>query len=236
MLFEINELTVHYGNVEILKDISIDAESEMIVTILGANGAGKTTTLKTISGLVNPTRGEIWFQGQRIDRMRPQQIVRIGISQIMEGRHVFPKMSVTENLTMGAFLRKDKSGIKTDLEQIFIHFPVLKMRRKQIGHSLSGGEQQMLAIARALMSSPKLLLMDEPTLGLAPMMVWEIAEIVKNIHKDGVSIILVEQNVQVALNLCHKGYVLEAGVIVMSGSRSDLEANSEYVKKAYLSA
>ena len=234
MLLKIKNLGVHYDQVEVLKAISIDVERATIATILGANGAGKTTTLKTISGLKKPSSGEIWFDGSRIDGLMPQEVVRKGISQIMEGRHVFPKMSVMENLQMGAFLRKDKSGIKQDLDRIFLHFPILKTRQKQIGRSLSGGEQQMLATARALMSQPKLLLMDEPTLGLAPLMVSEIARIVRDINTGGVTVLLVEQNVRVALSLCHKGYVLETGAIVISGPRSELIQNSEYVKKAYL--
>ena len=234
MLLKIKNLGVHYDQVEVLKAISIDVERATIATILGANGAGKTTTLKTISGLKKPSSGEIWFDGSRIDGLMPQEVVQKGISQIMEGRHVFPKMSVMENLQMGAFLRKDKSGIKQDLDRIFLHFPILKTRLKQIGRSLSGGEQQMLATARALMSQPKLLLMDEPTLGLAPLMVSEIARIVRDINTGGVTILLVEQNVRVALSLCHKGYVLETGAVVISGSRSELIQNSEYGKKAYL--
>lgn len=234
MLLRINDLTVYYDKVEVLKHISIDAKEATIAAVLGANGAGKTTTLRTISGLKKPFGGEIWFEQRRIDGLLPQHIVQMGISQIMEGRHIFPKMSVIENLQMGAFIRKGKKGIEEDLARIFGHFPVLKNRLRQMGHSLSGGEQQMLATARALMSRPRLLLMDEPTLGLAPMMVSEISKIIKDINGSGVTILLVEQNVRVALGLCHKAYVLETGTVAMSGSRSELIENSEYVKKAYL--
>lgn len=234
MLLRINDLTVYYDKVEVLKHITIDAKEAIIAAVLGANGAGKTTTLRTISGLKKPFGGEIWFEQRRIDGLPPQHIVQMGISQIMEGRHIFPKMSVMENLQMGAFIRKDKKGMAEDLSRIFGHFPVLKNRIKQMGHSLSGGEQQMLATARALMSRPRLLLMDEPTLGLAPMIVSEISKIIKDINGTGVTILLVEQNVRVALGLCHKAYVLETGTVAMMGSRSELIQNSEYVKKAYL--
>jgi branched-chain amino acid transport system ATP-binding protein len=234
MLLEIKVLTVHYDKVEALKGISLTVEEGTIVTLLGANGAGKTTTLRTISGLKSATRGEVWFAGQRIDRLSPQEIVKAGIAQVPEGRRIFPKMSVMENLLMGAYLCKDRNEIKTDLDEIFVHFPILKERIKQRAGSLSGGEQQMLATARALMSKPKLLLLDEPTLGLAPLMAQEVAGIVGSIGRKGFSAILVEQNARVALQIAHKGYVLETGRIVLGGTTSDLVTKSEYVKRAYL--
>lgn len=234
MLLEIKDLTVHYDKVEALTSISLTAEEGIIVTLIGANGAGKTTTLRTISGLKSPTSGEIWFAGRRIDKRPPDHIVKLGIAQVPEGRRIFPKMTVRENLLMGAYLWGDKKEIRQDLDEIFTHFPVLKERLKQRGGSLSGGEQQMLAIARALMSKPKLILLDEPTLGLSPLMVQEVVGIVETICKKGLSAILVEQNARVALQLAHKGYVMETGRIVMGGSSSELIAKSDFVKRAYL--
>jgi len=234
MLLEIKDLAVHYDKVEALKGISLSVEEGTIVTLLGANGAGKTTTLRTISGLKSATRGEIWFAGQRIDPLPPQEIVKAGIAQVPEGRRIFPKMSVLENLLMGAYLSKERKEVKQGLEEIFGHFPILRERLKQLGGSLSGGEQQMLATARALMSKPKLLLLDEPTLGLSPLMAQEVAGIVQSIGQKGFSAILVEQNARVALQLAHKGYVMETGRIVLGGSTSELVIKSEYVKKAYL--
>lgn len=232
----IKDLWVHYNRVEVLKNISLDVDESTIVAILGANGAGKTTMLRTISGLKASSSGEIRFRGQRINGLMPQRIVELGISQIMEGRHVFPKMSVKENLLMGAFLRKDNDGIKPDLERMFSHFPIIERRLNQRGQSLSGGEQQMLATARALMSRPKVLLMDEPTLGLAPLMVSEIRRIVQAINSEGVAVLLVEQNLEMALNLCHRGYVLETGSVVLEGSRRQLLEKDDYIRRAYLGA
>lgn len=234
MLLEVRNLTVHYDKVEALKSISLTAEEGIIVTLLGANGAGKTTTLRTISGLKSPTSGEIWFAGRRIDKRPPDHMVKLGIAQVPEGRRIFPKMTVRENLLMGAYLGGDKKEIRQDLEEMYTHFPVLKERLKQRGGSLSGGEQQMLATARALMSKPKLLLLDEPTLGLSPLMVQEVARIVQNVCQRGLSAILVEQNARVALQLAHKGYVLETGRIVMGGSSAELITKSDFVKRAYL--
>jgi len=234
MLLEIKDLTVHYDKVEALKGISLTVEEGIIVTLLGANGAGKTTTLRTISGMKSVTRGEIWFAGQRINHLPPQDIVKAGVAQVPEGRRVFPKMSVMENLLMGAYLCKDKKEIKQNLEEIFVHFPILKERIKQLGGSLSGGEQQMLATARALMSKPKLLLLDEPTLGLSPLMAQEVAGIVGSIGRKGFSVILVEQNARIALQLAQKGYVMETGRIVLGGPTSELVAKSDYVRRAYL--
>jgi len=234
MLLEIKDLTVHYDKVEALKGISLTVEEGIIVTLLGANGAGKTTTLRTISGLKSPTRGEIWFAGQRIDNHSPQDIVKAGIAQVPEGRRVFPKMSVMENLLMGAYLCSSKQEIKENLEGIFAHFPILEERLKQLGGSLSGGEQQMLSTARALMSRPKLLLLDEPTLGLSPLMAREVAGIVGSIGQKGFSAILVEQNARVALQLAQKGYVMETGRIALHGLTTELVTKSDYVKRAYL--
>ena len=233
MLLDVKGITVHYHKVAAVRDISIEVEEGGVVTLIGANGAGKSTTLRTISGLKHPTTGEIWFKDQRIDRLPPEKINKMGIAQVPEGRRVFPQMTVMENLFMGAFLRKDVDGINRDLEGVFEHFPILKERRKQDGGTLSGGEQQMLAMGRALMSNPKLILMDEPSLGLSPIMCAEIAKIIKDIHAEGRTIVLVEQNARLALALAQKGYVLETGNIVLHGDAKELREN-EQVKKAYL--
>jgi branched-chain amino acid transport system ATP-binding protein len=233
MLLEVRDIKVHYGKVEAVKGVSLQVEAGDIVTLLGANGAGKTTILKTISGLKYPTSGEIWFSGQRIDRNQPSRIVRAGIGHVPEGRRVFPDMSVEDNLIMGAYVRNDKVDIKQDLQELYRHFPRLKERRKQRAGSLSGGEQQMLAISRALMCKPTLLLMDEPSMGLSPIMVGEIALIITNINQQGISVLLVEQNAAVALRLATAGYVVETGRIVLGGKRDEL-LNNNKVKKAYL--
>lgn len=215
-------------------DISIDLEEKNIITLIGANGAGKSTILKSVSGLIIPTSGQIRFQEQRVDGLAPHDIVRKGIVHVPEGRRLFPYMSVLANLRLGAYLRKDRSEINKDLEKIFARFSRLEERKKQEAGTLSGGEQQILAIARALLASPTLLLMDEPSLGLAPIMVQEIARIIKDINKqDRVSIVLVEQNANMALKLADKGYVLEVGKISLEGKPKDL-LNNEYVRKAYL--
>jgi len=211
----------------------MEVEEGGIVTLIGSNGAGKTTTLRAISGLKHPASGEIWFEDQRIDRLAPEKINKLGIAQVPEGRRVFPQMTVVENLLMGAFLREDKDGINRDLEEVFKHFPVLKERQKQYAGTLSGGEQQMLAMGRGLMSNPRLLLLDEPSLGLSPILVMEIAKIIRDIHQAGKTIILVEQNARLALSLAQKGYVLETGNIVLQGNAKDLRENED-VKKAYL--
>jgi branched-chain amino acid transport system ATP-binding protein len=233
MLLEVKDLRVHYGKAEVLKGTSIKVEEGTIVALIGANGAGKTTTLRTISGLKASTSGEIWFQGKRIDGTSPSGIVKLGIAHIPEGRRVFAPMTVLENLEIGAYLRKDKRGVARDLDNIFEHFPRLRERRKQQAGSLSGGEQQMLATARALMASPKLLLMDEPSMGLSPILVQEVGKIVTDINQSGVSIMLVEQNARMALKLAHRAYVLETGRISLEGDAEDL-ANHEHVRKAYL--
>lgn len=226
-------LIVHYHKVAAVKDISFDVEEGSVVTLIGANGAGKTTLMRTISGLKHPSSGEIWFDGQRIERLTPEKINGLGIAQVPEGRRVFPRMSVMENLMMGAYLRKDTNAINRDLEVVFEHFPRLKERRKQDGGTLSGGEQQMLAMGRALMSHPILLLLDEPSLGMSPYMVGEVAKIIREISKWGRTILLVEQNAHLALALAEKGYVLETGSIVLGGPSKKLLEN-RMVKKAYL--
>jgi len=233
MLLEIKDLWVRYDLVEALRGISLNLAQSEIVTILGANGAGKSTTLKTVSGLKEPGSGEIWFREERIDGLPPHEVVRRGIAQVPEGRRIFPEMTVMDNLLMGTHLRKDSTAVKQDLEYVFTHFPILQERKNQQGGSLSGGEQQMLAMARALMSSPKVMLMDEPTLGLSPLMVRQIKEITQTINQKGVSIILVEQNAHMALSIAHRGYVLMTGKIVLEGDRQQL-LNNEDVKKYYL--
>jgi len=234
MLFEIKDLRVSYKGAEVLKGISLEMEEGEIVTLIGSNGAGKTTTLRAISGLKTPTAGEIWFKGRRIEQMSPQDIVKMGISHVPQGRWPFPYMSVLENIKLGAYRRKDKKQVDRDLDELFQLFPVLEKRKGQQARTLSGGEQQMLAIARALMSRPELLLMDEPSLGLAPVMVREIGKIVLNINQRGTNVLLVEQNAQLALRIAHRGYVLETGSIVLQGAAKDL-LRSGQVKRAYLS-
>jgi len=234
MLLELKNITVHYDKVEAVKGVSLDVGEGDIVTLLGSNGAGKTTILKTISGLKRATSGEIRFQDQRIDNANASRIVELGIGHVPEGAHVFRDMSVQDNLALGAFVRKDREGIKKDLEEVYGHFPILKERSRQRAGSLSGGEQQMLGISRALMSRPKLLLMDEPSIGLSPLLVQEIASIITNIvYKQGISVLLVEQNAALALQLANRGYVIETGQIAVTGTREEL-INNDKVKKAYL--
>ncbi len=235
MLFHISDLTVHYQSVAALKGISLGLEEGDIVTLIGANGAGKSTTLRAISGLARPSSGEISFEGRRIDGMRPEQIVALGIAHVPEGRRVFPSLTVLENLSTGAYLRRVREGVAADLEKVFHHFPRLTERRKQLARTLSGGEQQMLAIGRALMARPRLLLLDEPSLGLSPVMVQEIARIVLDINRSGVPVILVEQNAELALRLARYGYVLETGTIALHGESRMLHEN-EHVRRAYLGA
>jgi branched-chain amino acid transport system ATP-binding protein len=233
MLFRIRDLEVHYGGAIILRGISLELQIGEIITLIGSNGAGKTTTLRTISGLKRSTHGEIWFNGGRIDELSPQDIAKRGINQVPEGRGLFPYMSVSENLTIGAYLRRDAQMIREDLERIYQTFPVLKARKRQLAGTLSGGEQQMLAISSALMGKPKLLLLDEPSTGLSPIMVGEIGKAVSRINKQGTSVLLVEQNARLALGIAHRGYVLETGRIILQG-RADELIGSPYVKKAYL--
>ena len=223
-----------YGSIQALKDVNLEISEGEIVTLIGANGAGKTTTLMSICGTTPPRFGEIIFMGQPIHRLDPHKIVALGISQVPEGRRIFPYLSVIENLDMGAFLRKDNQNIKQDIDYVFGLFPILKERRHQAGGTLSGGEQQMLAISRALMAKPRLLLMDEPSLGLAPMIVKKIFEIIKKINAESnTTIFLVEQNANLALQVAHRGYVMENGAITLMDTAKNLLSN-EHVKKAYL--
>ncbi|MDD4801888.1 MAG: ABC transporter ATP-binding protein [Syntrophomonas sp.] len=232
-MLQVKEIDVYYGAIHALKKMSIHVEQGTIVTLIGANGAGKTTTLKTISGLLRPRNGSVLFKDADISKVAPEKIVSLGISQVPEGRRVFQSMSVFENLEMGAYLRKDKKGISQDMENVFVRFPRLKERYKQMAGTLSGGEQQMLAIGRALMARPELLLMDEPSMGLAPLLVKEIFAIIKDINDRGTTILLVEQNANMALSIADKAYVIETGEIVLQGSAQQL-LTSEEVKKAYL--
>ncbi len=234
MLLEVTDITVHYYKVPAVRNISLNVGEGKIVTLIGSNGAGKTTTLRAISGLKHPSAGEIHFDGQRIDKLPPYKINALGIAMVPEGRRLFPQMTVLENLLMGAYLRKDKQDIENDLEKVvFRHFPRLKERTKQMAGTLSGGEQQMLAMGRALMSAPKLLLLDEPSLGLSPIMCAEIAKIIRNIHNDGKTVILVEQNARLALALAQHAYVIETGDIVLSGPAQELRENDN-VRRVYL--
>ena len=235
-MLELNNVYASYGNIEILHGISLSVKEGEIVTIIGANGAGKTTTLKTITGILKTQKNsEITFMGKRIDNIKAENIVKAGISLVPEGRRVFPKLTVLENLEMGAYLRrKDKKGIKDDIRKIYKIFPRLEERKKQFAETLSGGEQQMLAIGRSLMLRPKLLMLDEPSMGLAPIIVNEIFDVIKKINKeDGTTILLVEQNAKMALKAANHGYVLKTGEIIMDGTGNALLSNSE-VRKAYL--
>jgi branched-chain amino acid transport system ATP-binding protein len=224
---------VHYGGVEALKGISIDVEKGSIIALIGANGAGKSTCLRAISGLVPLTSGEIWFDGERIDGMAPERIVKLGIAHVPEGKRLFLKMSVFDNLITGAFLRNDKVGVERDLQKAYEYFPILGERRRQQASTLSGGEQQMLAFGRALLSNPHLFLFDEPSLGIAPIIVHEIGERIRRLADEGYTIILVEQNATIALELAEKAYVLETGRIALEGEAKQLK-NNAYVKKVYL--
>lgn len=233
-MLRLQNVQTYYGNIQALKDVTIDIEEGEIVTLIGANGAGKTTTLMSISGITPPRKGEIAFKGSPIHNLKPEKIVELGICQVPEGRRIFPDMTVVENLEMGAFLRNDKAVIKGDLDMVFDLFPILEQRRTQLGGTLSGGEQQMLAISRALMARPRLLLLDEPSLGLAPLIIQQIFEIIKKINKEnGTTIFLVEQNANQALKLADRGYVMENGRITLVDKASALLANDD-VRKAYL--
>lgn len=232
-MLKVNNINVYYGNIHALKNVSLEVERGEIVTLIGGNGAGKTTTLRTISGLLRSKTGEIIFEDEDISRMPAPGIVRKGISQVPEGRRIFANLTVLENLEMGAYLRKDRQEIKNSLEMVFTRFPRLKERMYQRAGTLSGGEQQMLAMGRALMSKPKLLLLDEPSMGLAPILVQEIFSIISEINKAGTTVLLVEQNAHMALSIAHRAYVLETGRIVLSGYAKDL-AESDEVRKAYL--
>jgi len=232
-MLEVKRINVYYGDLQALWDVSFEVNKGEIVTIVGSNGAGKTTTLRTISGLLRPKPGEISFMGERIDRLPPHKIVEKGIAHIPEGRRLFPYMTVLENLELGAYTREAREKKDDTLEWVYQLFPKLKERRSQLAGTLSGGEQQMLAIGRALMSRPKLLMSDEPSLGLAPKLVLLVFEMLKKINEEGITILLVEQNVRHALELADRGYVLETGKIVLEGDSRELLAN-EHVKKAYL--
>lgn len=232
-MLEINGLNVYYGVIHALKNISLTVNQGEIVTLIGANGAGKTSTLRTISGLIKPTGGEILLEGEAITNLSAPQRVKLGISQVPEGRRIFPEMTVLENLELGAFLRKDTNNIKKDLENVYGRFPILNDRKRQMAGTLSGGEQQMLAMGRALMSRPRILLLDEPSMGLAPLLVREIFAIIKDINEAGTTILLVEQNASMALSIADRAYVLETGSIVMHGTGAEL-AQSKEIQKAYL--
>ena len=230
VLLELKDVVVRYGGIEAVRGVSFVVRSGELVTLIGGNGAGKTTTLATISGIKRPTAGEITFSGERIDNLPAHEIVELGISQSPEGRRIFPRMSVRENLVMGTFAR---GKAKTDIERVFQLFPVLKERHKQAGGTLSGGEQQMLAMGRALMAEPKLLMLDEPSMGLAPKFVARIFELLEEVHAQGITILLVEQNAHLALQIADRGYVLESGEIVLEDDAKKLLGN-EAVRKAYL--
>ena len=232
-MLKIDNIDVYYGAIHALKGISLEVKEGEIVTLIGANGAGKSTTLRTISGLLKPKTGSITFLGQDIAGVRAHEIVKKGISQVPEGRRVFAEMTVMENLDLGAFVRKDKAGIQQDLKHVFELFPRLEERKNQSAGTLSGGEQQMLAMGRALMSRPKLLLLDEPSMGLAPLLIKEIFNIIVDINKSGTTVLHVEQNANMALSIANRAYVLETGRITLSGSAKELAA-SEDVRKAYL--
>ncbi len=232
-LLEINNLEVHYGVIHALKGISFEVNEGEIIALIGANGAGKTTTLHTISGILQASSGNIIYDGKDITKVQAHKIVNLGISQVPEGRRVFAQLSVLENLKLGAFIRKDKDGIEEDLRNIYERFPRLEERKNQLAGTLSGGEQQMLAMGRALMSRPRIILMDEPSMGLSPIYVSEIFDIIKSINKDGTTVLLVEQNAKKALSIADRAYVLETGKIALSGDAKNL-MNNDTVKKAYL--
>jgi branched-chain amino acid transport system ATP-binding protein len=233
MILNIKNISLYYGKAMALDDVSLEISDGSVVTMIGANGAGKSTVLRALSGLAPISSGEIWFSGKRIDDVSPTQIVKMGIVHVPEGRRLFPALSVMQNLELGASLRKDKLGIKNDLDGIFEHFPRLLERRNQSAGTLSGGEQQMVAIARGLMAKPKLLLLDEPSLGLSPLMVDELVPIINNINQTGVAVLLVEQNLGLALRVAKKGYALQVGKVVLQGD-IDLFKSADVVKKAYL--
>lgn len=232
-MLKIENINVFYGAIHALKGITLEVKEGEIVTLIGANGAGKSTTLRTVSGLLRPKSGDISFEGQGITNTAAQEIVKRGISQVPEGRRIFANMTVFENLELGAYIRSDNSGINEDIQKVFSRFPRLEERRAQQAGTLSGGEQQMLAIGRGLMSRPRLMLLDEPSMGLAPLLVKEIFSIIKEINASGTTILLVEQNAHMALSIAHRAYVMETGRITLSGTSKEL-AESEDVKKAYL--
>jgi branched-chain amino acid transport system ATP-binding protein len=232
-LLEVKDLHAGYGPIEVLKGISLTVHPGEIVTVIGANGAGKTTTLMTVSGCVKVRAGSVKFSGEEIAPVPAHEIVKRGLAQAPEGRKIFPRLTVLENLEMGAFARTDKAGIREDIQRAFHHFPILKERQRQLGGTLSGGEQQMLAIARALMARPRLLLLDEPSLGLAPMVVVKIFEVIRELNREGMSVLLVEQNARQALKLAHRGYVMETGAIT-AADRAEVLLNDPRIRAAYL--
>ncbi|WP_458411584.1 ABC transporter ATP-binding protein [Schinkia sp. CFF1] len=232
-MLKVDQIDVYYGNIQALKQVSLEVNEGEIVTLIGANGAGKSTLLKTLSGLLKPKNGDIQYLGSSIAGKQAQAVVKAGISHVPEGRRVFANMTVEENLDLGAFLRKDKKEIRKDLDKVYEIFPRLLERRKQLSGTLSGGEQQMLAMGRAIMARPKLLLLDEPSMGLAPLMVKTIFDIIEEINKAGTTILLVEQNANMALSVANRAYVIETGRVVVSGTAAELQA-SEQIKEAYL--
>ena len=232
MLLELKDVSVNYGKVKALKGVALNVDAGEMVSIVGANGAGKTTTLKTVMGLLKPASGEVWFDGQRIDGRQPEEIVRRGVAFCMEGRRLFPYMSVRENLEMGAFTRRGK-GMADRLSRVFDLFPDLRGREKQKAGTLSGGQQQMVTIGRSLMSEPRLLMLDEPSLGLAPMIVSEVARTISRLQQEGLTVLLVEQNARMALRISDRAYALEVGEVAISGDAETLRS-SDYVRKAYL--
>ncbi|MDO6343606.1 ABC transporter ATP-binding protein [Streptococcus oralis] len=232
-MLKVENLSVHYGMIKAVRDVSFEVNEGEVVSLIGANGAGKTTILRTLSGLVRPSAGKIQFLGKEIQKLPAQKIVAGGLSQVPEGRHVFPGLTVMENLEMGAFLKKNREENQANLKKVFSRFPRLEERKNQDAATLSGGEQQMLAMGRALMSTPKLLLLDEPSMGLAPIFIQEIFDIIQDIQKQGTTVLLIEQNANKALAISDRGYVLETGKIVLSGTGKELAASDE-VRKAYL--
>ena len=233
IMLKVDDLSVHYGVIQAVKNVSFEVNEGEVVSLIGANGAGKTSILRTISGLVRPSGGKIEFLGQEIQKAPARKIVASGLSQVPEGRHVFSGLTVMENLEMGAFLHKDRDENQKNLKKVFDRFPRLEDRKNQDAATLSGGEQQMLAMGRALMSKPKLLLLDEPSMGLAPIFIQEIFDIIQDIQKQGTTVLLIEQNAKKALSIADRGYVLETGKIVLSGTGQELLASDE-VRKAYL--
>lgn len=232
-MLEVKNLSVHYGMIQAVRNVDFTVNEGEIVSLIGANGAGKSTILKTLSGLIHPSEGEILYLGENIASTSAKKIVEKGLVQVPEGRHVFPGLTVKENLELGAFLRKDKEGIQKDMEAVFERFPILKERKDQDAQTLSGGEQQMLAMGRALMSRPKLLLLDEPSMGLAPIFIREIFKIIQEIQKTGTTVLLIEQNAKMALSISNRAYVLETGSVVLSGTGQEL-LESDEIQKAYL--
>ena len=232
-MLTVKNLAVHYGVIEAIREVSFEVKEGEIVSLIGANGAGKSTILKAVSGLIRPSRGEIVYEGTPITTATPKQIVEKGISQVPEGRHIFSGMTVLENLEMGAFLRKDKAEIEKDLNLVFERFPILNERKNQDAATLSGGEQQMVAMGRALMSRPRLLLLDEPSMGLAPILIKEIFHIIEEINRTGTTVLLIEQNAKMALKIANRGYVLETGNVVQTGTGKEL-LESDIIQKAYL--